>query len=179
MYLFIILYIILFFFKLHLCLFVRSFIHHHVVVLNLYADIVFSFFHLFSPLHFSTQWQLPCLSSLSTTAYGLEWYLVFWYLIFLVNYSFLHKSFNVWTSLSPFQNICGYCSQLCGKTCPSDSMLGEIMAIPGCSAHSCPLIMLHKGMVMCAERLQSVAVFSVKWKEEQPEEPQHGRAASE
>jgi len=41
----------------------------------------------------------------------------------------------------------------------SDSMLGQIMTIPGCGEHSCPLIMLHKGMVMCTERLQSVVVF--------------------
>lgn len=40
-----------------------------------------------------------------------------------------------------------------------DSMLGQIMVIPGCTTYSSPLIMLHKGMVMCAERLQSEAVF--------------------
>ncbi len=42
MYLFIIFYIILFYFK-FVCLFARSFIHHRVVVLNVYADILFFF----------------------------------------------------------------------------------------------------------------------------------------
>lgn len=107
-------------------------------------------------------------------------------IIFFIQIFSWPKPFRVWTqadlwrSLSSFQNVCGHCSQLCGKTCPfrlnarsnhDDSWLWRTFMSFGYAPQ-------RHGDVRWKASVSGCLLVSEEKKSNQ-RKPQHGRAASE
>ncbi len=184
MYLFIILYIILFYFKLHLCLFVRAFVCSliHSSPCCCFKPICWYFLFFFSVFFPTTLFHTVTVAMSVKSVNNRIWFrMTFGILVFhfLVNYSFYINLFMFEQVNRLFKTFVVIVANYVAKPVLQTQCLEKswrFLAV----AHIHVLWLCSTKTWWCALKgFSQWLSFSVKWKEEQPEEPQHGRAASE